>query len=174
MNKLLKTLILTAAFGTLLQAGQAVADDDSFAPGGTAVDRHTERFQDLKIVMDLKAKDVDAIKYGTMVASRIIDHPGTKLVVVIEGPMVSMFAKKNYLDHQGIIDQWVGYAEKGVQVEYCGNSVNSVHLKPEDMEALSDKNKAVVNSGAFPSIAHYESQGYALVVPMAMPLPEKK
>jgi|GEM_PF-5894548 len=84
-----------------------------------------------------------------------------------------MFAKKNYLDHQGIVDQWVDLANHGVQVEYCGNSVQGAHLTPADMEGLTEQNLAVVNPGAFPSIAHYESLGYALVVPILMPAPGK-
>ena len=173
MKMLLKTLVLAASLNALLPIGSASAGDESFAPGGTAIDRHTEKFHDLKIIMDLKAKDVETVKYSTMVASRIIEHPGTKLVVIVEGPYVAMFAKKNYLDHQGIVDQWVDLANKGVQVEFCGNSVQSAHLVPADMEGLTEKNPAVVNSGAYPSIAHYESLGYALVVPILMPSPEK-
>lgn len=173
MKMILKTLILAASLNALLPIGAARAGDESFAPGGTAIDKHAEKFHDQKIIMDLKAKDVDTVKYSTMVASRIMEHPGAKLVVIIEGPLVSMFAKKNYLDHQGIVDQWVALANKGVQVEFCGNSVQGAHLVPADMEGLTEKNPAVVNPGAYPSIAHYESLGYALVVPILMPSPEK-
>ncbi len=152
-----------------MAALQARADDDSFAPGGTAVDHSTVHFHDLKIIVDLKAKDIDAVKYGTMVATRILEHPGAKLVVVIEGPFVTVFAKKHYLDHQGIVDKWADLAKRGVKVEFCGNSIHSMGLKPSDMEGLDEKNPAAVNSGAYPSIAHYESMGYNLVIPIQMP-----
>lgn len=165
--KLILKLTLFAFLG--FTALQANADDDSFAPGGTAVDHTSVRYHDLKIVMDLKAKNIDAVKYGTMVASRIIEHPGTKLVVVIEGPFVTVFAKKNYLDHQGIVDKWADLAKSGVKVELCGNSVHGMGLKPSDMEGLDEKNPASVNSGAYPTIAHYESMGYNLVIPIQMP-----
>ncbi len=171
MKMILKTWVLVAL--TLLLPGIVRADDSSFAPGGTAIDQHAERFQDLKIIMDLKAKDVDTVKYSTMVATRVLEHPGTKLVVIIEGPFVAMFAKKNYLDHQGIVDQWVDLANKGVHVEYCGNSVQGAHLLPSDMEGLTEKNPAVVNPGAYPSMAHYESLGYALIVPIQIAAPAK-
>lgn len=170
--KLILKLALLAFLG--VAAFQANADDDSFAPGGTAIDHSKVHFRDLKIVMDLKAKDVDAVKYGTMVASRIIENPGMKLAVVIEGPFVSTFAKKNYLDHQGIIDKWAELAKKGVTVEFCGNSVHGMGLKPADMEGLDEKNPATVNSGAYPTIAHYESMGYNLIVPIYMPESPKK
>jgi intracellular sulfur oxidation DsrE/DsrF family protein len=173
MKTVVKKLVLIASLCTLLPMMSASADDDSFAPGGTAIDRHTERFYNLKIIMDLKAKDIDAVKYATMVVSRIIEHPGTNLVVIIEGPFVSVFAKKNYLDHQGIVDQWTEFAKNGVHVEFCGNSVQSAGLTPADMEGLSEKNAAVVNSGAYTSIAHYETLGYKLVVPILMPSPAK-
>lgn len=171
MKTILKNLVLLASICALLPVLAARADDDSFAPGGTAIDRHTERFHDLKIIMDLKAKDVDSVKYGTMIASRLIENPGMQLAVIIEGPFVSVFAKKEYLDHQGIVDQWAELAKKGVHVEFCGNSMQTAGLKPADMEGLSEKNPAVVNAGAYPSIAHYESLGYALIVPLLMPAP---
>jgi intracellular sulfur oxidation DsrE/DsrF family protein len=172
MKSILK-LAVVALFG--LSAMQAIADDDSFAPGGTAIDHSKVYYKNLKIVMDLKAKDINAVKYATMVATRVLDHPGAKLAVVIEGPFVTVFAKKNYLDHQGIVDKWAALAGKGVQVEFCGNSIHSMGLKPSDMEGLDEKTPAVVNSGAYPTIAHYESLGYNLIIPIQMPeSPEKK
>lgn len=171
MKSILKLAVI-ALFG--LYAMQAIAEDDSFAPGGTAIDHSSLYYKNLKIVMDLKAKDVNAVKYATMVATRVLDHPGAKLAVVIEGPFVTIFAKKNYLDHQGIVDKWATLAGKGVKVEFCGNSVHSMGLKPSDMEGLDEKNPAVVNSGAYPTIAHYESMGYSLIIPIRMPEVPKK
>lgn len=166
MNFAAKKLVLTLALAmTSLAALPAIAgDDDGFAPGGTAIDRHTEQFSNLKIVMDLKAESPASAGFGATVASRIMMHPGTQLVVIIEGPGISTFAKKNYLDHQGIVDNWVELAQKGVHIEFCGNSVRGAGLKPSDMIGLSEKNPAVVNSGAYPSLAHYESLGYNPIV----------
>lgn len=161
-NKLI--LALTLAI-TMLAAFPARAEDDgSFAPGGTAIDRHTEKFAKLKIVMDLKAENVASVSFGATVASRIMEHPDAKLIVIIEGPGIAVFAKKNYLDHQGIVDNWVALARQGVRIEYCGNSVRGAGLKPADMAGLSSKNPAVVNAGAYPTIAHYEAQGFNPIV----------
>ena len=167
-TKLVLTILLAASVLSVLPA--RAEDDNSFAPGGTAIDHHTEKFTHLKIVMDLKANNPPSVGFGAIVASRIMEHPGAQLVVVIEGPGISLFAKKNYLAHQGIIDSWVSLVQKGVHVEYCGNSVHGAGLKPGDMIGLSTKNPAVVNPGAYPSIAHYESQGFNPVVTI---LPEK-
>ncbi len=166
MNFAFKKLILTLTLAcTSLAALPALAgDDDSFAPGGTAIDRHTEQFSNLKIVMDLKAESAASAGFGATVASRIMEHPGAQLVVIIEGPGIAIFAKKNYLDHQGIVDNWADLAQKGVRVEYCGNSVRGAGLKPSDMTGLSEKNPAVVNAGAYPTLAHYESLGFNPVV----------
>ena len=114
--------------------------------------------------MDLKAENAASLNFGAAVASRIMEHPGSQLVVIIEGPAITVFDKKNYLDHQGIVDSWVALVEKGVRVEYCGNSVRGVGLSPADMVGLSKKNPAVVNVGAYPAIAHYESLGFNGVV----------
>lgn len=140
------------------------ASDEDFAPGGTATDHSNERFTKLKIIMDLKAESPASLGFGATVASRIMDHPGAKLIVVIEGPAINVFAKKNYLDHQGIVDSWVDLTKKGVRVEYCGNSVRGAGLKPSEMTGLNEKNPAIVNVGAFPTLGHYEAQGYAPVV----------
>ena len=160
------TMLLSLASVLLLTQMPALAsDDDSFAPGGTAIDHSTEQFHNLKVVMDLKAHYTSDVSFGLMVAKRITAYPGTKLIVVIEGPEVAMFAKKNYLDHQGAVDGWEDLANKGIQVEFCGNSVHGAGLKPQDMDGLSDSTPAVVNPGAYPTIAHYEQLGYALALP---------
>ena len=166
MKPAVKKLVITLALVmTGLSAPAAHAgDDDGFAPGGTAIDRHTEQFSKLKIVMDLKAESPASAGFGATVAARILDHPGSQLVVIIEGPGIAIFAKKNYLDHQGIVDNWAELAAKGVHVEYCGNSVRGAGLKPADMVGLSEKNPAVVNAGAYPTLAHYESLGFNPVV----------
>ena len=51
--------------------------------------------------MDLKAESSASVGFGAIVAARIMEHPGAKLIVIIEGPAITVFAKKNYLDHQG-------------------------------------------------------------------------
>lgn len=166
-----KLLILVAAaslLGSFTRAANA-DDDSSFAPGGTAVDHSMKKFHGQKIIMDLKAMNPETVKYGLMVGTRISSLRGEKLVIVIEGPLVKVFAKKNYLDHQGIIDRYAALAKAGVHIEYCGNSVKSAGLKPSDMTGLDKKHTAIVNSGAYPTIAHYESKGYALIVPFQFP-----
>ncbi|MHB8921203.1 MAG: DsrE family protein [Halothiobacillus sp.] len=140
------------------------ANEDGFAPGGTAINQYSKQFHNLKIVMDLKTERPSSLKFGAVVASRIMDHPNAQLVVIIEGPGVSVFAKKNYLDHQGDVDSWVDLAKRGVKVEYCGNSVHGAGLEPADMVGLSHKNPAVVNPGAYPTLGHYESLGFNPIV----------
>lgn len=162
--KFAKTILAFSLAAAMAATLPARADDDGFAPGGTAIDHHTQQFSKLKIVMDLKAESPASVGFGATVASRILQHPDAQLVVIIEGPGIAVFAKKNYLDHQGIVDNWVDLAKKGVRIEYCGNSVRGAGLKPADMTGLSTKNPAIVNAGAYPTLAHYESQGYNPVV----------
>ena len=140
------------------------ADDSGFAPGGTAIDHSTEQFHNLKIVMDLKAVSPASINFGAVVAGRIMQQSGAQLVVVVEGPAIDVFAKDKYIDHQGIVDAWVKLVKAGVKVEYCGNSVHGAGLKPSDMAGLSSANRAVVNLGAFPTLAHYETIGFKPIV----------
>ncbi len=158
---------MTAAALVLVTLASGVAfaaDDSSFAPGGTALDHSSEQFRNLKIVMDLKAVSPASINFGAIVAGRIMQQTGTQLVVVVEGPAIKVFAKKNYIDHQGIVDSWVKLVKSGVKVEYCGNSVHGAGLKPSDMAGLSAAKPAVVNLGAFPTLAHYETVGFKPIV----------
>lgn len=171
MNARLTCLTLMLSANLLTFAPITLADDDGFAPGGTALDHHTEQFPNLKVVMDLKARIPADVTFGVITVKRIIAQPNAKLVVVIEGPAVAMFAKKNYLSHQGTVDDWADLADKGVQVEYCGNSLHGAGLQPQDMIGLSVKHPAVVDPGALSSIAHYEQMGYMLVQPSAQEEP---
>ena len=171
LTKIALTILAGITALTILSAN-ADEGDDSFAPGGTAIDQHAMQFHNLKIIMDLKARTPAELAFGATIAARIMTHPNTHLAIVIEGPAISVFAKKNYLDHQGIVDTWVALAQKGVHVEYCGNSVHGAGLAPDDMTGLSKDNPAVVNPGAFPTIANYEAQGYGLVIPMVLELPK--
>lgn len=146
-------------------SGAACAADDGFAPGGTAANHTQERYPGMKVVMDAKISSPAELNFYSTVANRLLGHPGTRLVIVVEGPAITAFAKANYLDHQGVVDSFADLANKGVKIEYCGNSVAGAHLRPEDMIGLSEKNVAVVNPGAFPSIAHYETLGYVPISP---------
>ncbi len=166
LNLLAAALIFSAT--SLVALPASAGNDDSFAPGGTAVDQHTQQFKHLKIVMDLKAASPASVGLAATVASRIMQHPGAKLIVIVEGPAIGVFAKKNYLNHQGIVDNWVALVNQGVKVEYCGNSVAGAGFKPADMVGLNRKNPAVVNPGAFPTLGHYESLGYSPVVTMLL------
>ncbi len=157
-------ITLVLALSALTGGAAFAAKDASFAPGGTAIDHHTEQFSHLKIVMDLKAATPASVGFGAMVAGRIMQQPKAQLVVVVEGPAIGVFAKKNYIAHQGIVDTWVKLVKKGVKVEYCGNSVRGAGLKPSDMVGLSSASPAVVNVGAFPTLAHYETAGFKPVV----------
>ena len=152
------------ALSALTCSAAFAADDASFAPGGTAIDHHTEQFSGLKIVMDLKAATPASISFGAVVAGRIMQQPKAQIVVVVEGPAIGVFAKKNYIAHQGIVDTWVNLVKKGVKVEYCGNSVKGAGLKPSDMEGLSSMSPAVVNPGAYPTLAHYQTEGFKPIV----------
>ncbi len=160
VSKIVLALALSALAGSVAFA----ADDTSFAPGGTAIDHHTEQFSHLRIVMDLKAATPANISFGAVVAGRIMQQPKAEVVVVVEGPAIGVFAKKNYIAHQGIVDAWVKLVKKGVKVEYCGNSVKGAGLKPADMDGLSSASPAVVNVGAFPTLAHYETEGFKPIV----------
>lgn len=159
-----RRVVLALTFSALACTAAYAADDASFAPGGTAIDHSNEQFSHLKIVMDLKAATPASINFGAFVAGRIMAQPKAQIVVVVEGPAIGVFAKKNYIAHQGIVDTWVKLVKAGVRVEYCGNSVKGAGLKPSDMTGLSSASPAVVNVGAFPSLAHYETVGFKPIV----------
>ncbi len=160
---------LTAALLMVTAADTAAFAADDLEPYGTAVDHSQFKYNDLKIVMDAPGATPEDTAFQAMVAERIMEMPRAKLIVVIQGPMVKAFSKDGYVEHQGLVERFAALRDKGVQIEFCGNSLTAAKLKPSDMIGIG-----TVVPGAYPALADAERRGYALIKPMrVLPFPPK-
>jgi intracellular sulfur oxidation DsrE/DsrF family protein len=135
--------------------------DDGLQPYGTAVDHSHAKYDRLKIVMDTPGASVEDTAFQAMVAERIMDMPHAQLIMVIQGPAVKFFSKDAYVDHQDLVQRVAALRDRGVQIQFCGNSLKAAHLKPSDMVGIG-----TVVPGAYPAIADAERHGYSLIKPM--------
>ena len=157
MHSSLRSLILVAAVVVAVPAFAAQA----LEPYGTAVDHSHMKYHGLKVVMDAAGAVPADTNFQAMVAERIMEMPGAKLIMVIQGPMVRAFSKSAYVANQALVDRVAALREKGVKIEFCGNSVKAAKLKPSDIVGIG-----TVVPGAYPALADAERHGYALIKPM--------
>jgi len=160
--------LLSAAVLMVTTAVAPVIAANDLEPYGTAVDHSHIKYQNLKIVMDAGGATPEDTAFQAMVAERIMEMPHAKLIMVIQGPMVSVFSKDAYISNQGLVERIAALKEEGVQIEFCGNSVAAANLKPSDMIGIG-----TVVPGAYPALADAERHGYALIKPMRLVPPAK-
>ncbi|MHB8257385.1 MAG: DsrE family protein [Acidiferrobacterales bacterium] len=160
--------LLGAALLTAATASTPVYAENAFEPYGTAVDHSHIKYDGLKVVMDAGGSTPADTAFQTMVAERIMQMPHAKLIMVIQGPVIRIFSKDEYIQHQGLVQRVAALRKKGVQIEFCGNSVRAAKLKPSDMIGIG-----TVVPGAYPALAEAERHGYALIKPMRLLPPGK-
>ncbi len=165
MRYVLSLLSATVLLVTTAAAPVFAAND--LEPYGTAVDHSHMKYQGLKIVMDAGGAIPADTEFQAMVAERIMQMPHAKLIMVIQGPMIKAFSKGAYVDQQGLVERIAALKEKGVQIEFCGNSVTAARLKPSDMIGIG-----TVVPGAYPALAEAERHGYALIKPIRLVIPQ--
>ncbi len=161
--------LLGAALLALATAAAPVYASNGFEPFGTAIDHSHIKYYGLKVVIDAGGAIPADTAFQAMVAGRIMQMPHAKVIMVISGPVIRMFAKSAYIKHQALIDHLATLRKEGLKIEFCGNSVQAVGLKPSDMIGLG-----TVVPGAFPAIADAERHGYAMVKPTRLVPPAKK
>ena len=160
--------LLGAALLTVAAASAPVHAKNAFEPYGTAIDHSHIKYDGLKVVMDAGGSTPADTAFQTMVAERIMQMPHAKLIMVIQGPVIRIFSKDEYIQHQGLVQRVAALRKKGVQIEFCGNSVRAAKLKPSDMIGIG-----TVVPGAYPALAEAERHGYALIKPMRLLPPGK-
>lgn len=159
MSSLSRFRILLAV-SLLIAAGPAAAQG-GFAPYGTATVR-TERYAPQKIVLEIAEKAPEKILRSLQVSDEIQRSApaGSDIKLVILGPAVRVFAKKDYEKYQGIVDQAAALRDAGVQIEFCHNAIHANGLTARDMPGIG-----VVVPAGYIEIADLVHKGYALLRP---------
>ena len=85
------------------------------------------------------------------------------IVVVIHGNEIVTVAKMNEAKYQDAVDRMRYYADLGVKFKVCGQAAADFGYRVEDFQDFID-----VVPNAITELAHWQQQGYALIVPKIM------
>jgi len=90
------------------------------------------------------------------------DHPpeDNRVVVVIHGTEIVTVAKHNAAKYQEAVDRMRYYAGLGVSFKVCGQAMADFGYRIEDFQDFIE-----VVPNAITELAHWQQQGYALIVP---------
>lgn len=85
------------------------------------------------------------------------------VVIVIHGTEIVTVAKKNQKKYQEAVDRMRYYADLGVAFKVCGQAAEDFGYKVEDFQDFIE-----VVPNAITELAHWQQQGYALIVPQIL------
>ena len=85
------------------------------------------------------------------------------IVVVIHGTEIVTVAKKNEVKYQEAVDRMRYYADLGVTFKVCGQAAEDYGYAVKDFHDFIE-----VVPNAITELAHWQQQGYALIVPQIL------
>jgi intracellular sulfur oxidation DsrE/DsrF family protein len=85
------------------------------------------------------------------------------VVVVIHGTEIVAVAAKNEAKYQEAVDRMRYYASLGVSFKVCGQAAEDFGYSVQDFQDFVE-----VVPNAMTELAHWQMQGYALIVPQIM------
>lgn len=158
-----KTLTSLAAAG-VMPLSTNPANAEGFSPYGTAkTDMH--EYPTINAVFDVNYEDPTKLNVLYNFVKNTSKPLKGQMVVVTHGPELRVFAKENYEKYQGTIDKMAELSDMGVDFRMCNNAMKAAGYKAEDMHGFI----TVVPAG-FPEIAYLQSQGYAYINPLPLPV----
>jgi len=86
-----------------------------------------------------------------------------KIVIVIHGTEIVTVAKKNEAKYQEVVDRMRYYADLGVSFKVCGLAAEEYGYAVKDFQDFIE-----VVPSAITELAHWQQQGYALIVPQVL------
>ena len=104
-------------------------------------------------------------------AEQLALHPRSQneeasVVLVLHGPEVEFFSKRNYDKYKDAVERMRYYADLGVEFRVCGLAAQDYGYTQADFYDFIK-----VTPSAITELAHWQLQGYALITPQVM---EKK
>jgi hypothetical protein len=85
------------------------------------------------------------------------------IVVVIHGTEIVTLAKKNEAKYQEAVERMRYYADLGVAFKVCGQAAEDYGYAVKDFQEFVE-----VVPNAITELAHWQQQGYALIIPRIM------
>ncbi len=86
-----------------------------------------------------------------------------KVVVVVHGTEIVTLAKRNETKYQEAVERMRYYAELGVRFKVCGEAAADYGYALRDFQDFVE-----VVPNAITELAHWQQEGYALIVPRVM------
>lgn len=83
-----------------------------------------------------------------------------EIVVVIHGTEIVTVAKKNEERYQEAVDRMRYYSDLGVKFKVCGQAAEDFGYSVKDFQEFID-----VVPNAMTELAHWQQQGYSLIIP---------
>jgi intracellular sulfur oxidation DsrE/DsrF family protein len=80
--------------------------------------------------------------------------------VIIHGTEIAALAKKNYGIYSEAVERMRYYSQLGVEFKVCSVSAHEFGYQAEDLQDFVQ-----LIPSAVPELAHWQNQGYALIVP---------
>jgi intracellular sulfur oxidation DsrE/DsrF family protein len=158
-----KFLVSLSAAGALL-CSAGIVSAETFSPYGTAkTDMHD--YPTINAVFDVNYEDPTDLNVLYNFVKNTSKPLKGKMVVVTHGPELRVFAKENYEKYQATIDKLAELSDMGVDFRMCNNAMTAAGYQAEDMHGFI----TVVPAG-FPEIAYLQTQGYAYINPLPLPV----
>ena len=86
-----------------------------------------------------------------------------RIVVVIHGTEIVTVAKQNEAKYQEAVDRMRYYADLGVMFKVCGQAAEEYGYAVKDFQDFIE-----VVPNAITELAHWQQQGYALIIPQIL------
>lgn len=86
-----------------------------------------------------------------------------QIIVVIHGTEIVTVAKHNEAKYQEVVDRMRYYADLGVSFKVCGQAAEDFGYAVKDFQDFIE-----VVPNAITELAHWQMQGYALIIPQIM------
>lgn len=83
-----------------------------------------------------------------------------QIIVVLHGTEIVTVAQKNEATYRDVVDRMRYYADLGVRFKVCGQAAEDYGYALKDFQPFID-----VVPNAIPELAHWQQQGYALIIP---------
>lgn len=119
--------------------------------------------------LDHPAKMDAALYWIRSLINPLMEHPYNyapefmDVVVVIHGTEIVTVAKKNQKIYQRVVNRMRYYASLGVKFKVCGLAAEDYGYTRRDFYDFIE-----VVPSAFPELAHWQRQGYALITPRVL------
>lgn len=147
----------------------AYAADKNMPPYGTAkVDMH-KYDKNINRVYDVNYTDPQHLNALANFITNVNKVVEGKVVVVLHGPEIRVFANENYEKYQGIVDKMAALAKSGVDFRMCNNAMHAAGFEAKDIVGF-----VTIIPAGFAELIDLQSKGYQPIIAIATPVKDSR